>query len=122
MSGWQRLGVVISVLWFVGLPIYVLVDTNRRAIDYQSDCIIIRMRADPPRGSDAERAAALQRIEDVCQELSGHMTWGEMFRFFADNKDMWAILLGPIILLWLVGAIVLGTVRWVRRGFTGAGR
>ena len=82
----------------------------------------LHMRADPPRGSDAERAAALQRIEDVCQELSGHMTWGEMLRFFADNKDMWVILLGPIILLWLVGAIVLDTVRWVPRGFAGPGR
>jgi hypothetical protein len=28
MSGWQRIGVVISVLWLVGLPVYVLIDHN----------------------------------------------------------------------------------------------
>jgi len=49
------------------------------------------------------------------------MTWGGA-SLFADNKDMWGILLVPIILLWLVGGIIIGTVCWVRRGFTGPGK
>src|SRR5262249_57203663 len=39
MSDWQRLGVLISVLWLVGMPIYLMVDTNNTAgVVYQS-CI-----------------------------------------------------------------------------------
>jgi len=26
MSGWQRIGVVISILWLIGVPIYLMVD------------------------------------------------------------------------------------------------
>ena len=39
MSGWQRIGVVISILWLVGLPIFLMIDTNRRANDFYSDCL-----------------------------------------------------------------------------------
>src|SRR5262249_38534965 len=33
LSGWQRIGVVISVLWFVGLPIYILITADQRFPD-----------------------------------------------------------------------------------------
>jgi hypothetical protein len=98
MSGWQRIGVVISVLWLVGLPVYVLIDHNLSG-------------AVPP------------------------MTPLDLIALFATGKGayrggepdpywwiIWIAVLGPIALFWLVGWIVLGTVRWVRRGFTGPGR
>ncbi len=31
---------------------------------------------------------------------------------------LWLMWLGPIALLWIVGGIVIGTTRWVIRGFT----
>ena len=71
LSGWQRIGVVISVLWFVGLPIFALITIDKRLPDMAREPII--------------------------------------FLIF---------LLGPIILLWLVGGIVFGTVRWIVRGLT----
>ena len=39
MKGWPGIGVLISVLWLVGVPIYLMVDTNNTAkVVYQS-CI-----------------------------------------------------------------------------------
>jgi hypothetical protein len=31
---------------------------------------------------------------------------------------LWLMWLGPIALIWIIGAIVIGTTRWVIRGFT----
>jgi hypothetical protein len=31
---------------------------------------------------------------------------------------IWLMWLGPIALLWIVGGTVIGTTRWVMRGFT----
>jgi len=40
MSGWQRIGVVISVLWLVSLPLYVAMDHNSRVRWRNVDCLI----------------------------------------------------------------------------------
>jgi hypothetical protein len=31
MSGWQRLGIVVSILWLVGASIYLMADANETA-------------------------------------------------------------------------------------------
>jgi hypothetical protein len=38
MSGWQWIGVVISVLWLVGLPLYIITTTNNRANTEYLEC------------------------------------------------------------------------------------
>jgi hypothetical protein len=115
MSGWQRIGVVISVLWLVGLPVYVLNDNNQRVYNNVLDCITPEKLAG---------GATFDQVLQRCHAVYGpYLSWGDLARFFRDNVEMsTGFLLGPIILLWLVGWIVLGTVRWVRRGFTGPGR
>jgi hypothetical protein len=99
MSGWQRIGVVVSVLWFVGLPVFFMIAAN-------------------PGVSPADVIALFfgtGKAFECGNPCSPSARWDMMF-------VMWTFLLGPIVLLWLVGWIVLGTVRWVRRGFTGPGR
>ena len=62
MSGWQRIGVVISILWLVGLPIFLMIDTNRRANDFYSDCLGFAYRGitgnTPKQQTDAQIADA----------------------------------------------------------------
>jgi hypothetical protein len=120
MSGWQRIGVVLSVLWLVGLPVYLMNDTNMRAQDQFIDCKM------------AQERGLRWGTEADCKRAAGFMEWADLAQMFrGDPQDiyttyrargMWVFLLGPVVLLWLVGWIVFGTVRWVRRGFTGPGR
>jgi hypothetical protein len=69
MSGWQ--GAVISVLWLIGLPIYLVV-----------------------------RAGSRKTVGNA---------------LIAGNSTLWSMMLGPVVLLWSIGIIVLDTVRWIRR-------
>lgn len=39
LSAWQRIGVVISVLWLVGLPIYLMINHNRHEQEFLSWCV-----------------------------------------------------------------------------------
>jgi hypothetical protein len=117
MSGLQRIGVVISVLWLLGLPVYLLIDMYRSSIQYADllEDVCMATRNSP------EGAQALTECFNKAIAAGGNEFHTLVAHTFKD-VFLWIILLGPIILLWLVGWIVLGTVRWVRRGFTGPGR
>ena len=114
MSGWQRIGVVISVLWLVGLPVYLQWYENERIYNLVLNCIDARLP-----DADSTFDQALQ----FCKGVYGpYVTYGDLARAFRDDRVMLGLLLVPIVLFWTVGGIVLGAVRWVRRGFTGLGR
>jgi len=49
-SGWQRLGVVLSILWAVGAPIYIMTDVNRTAGDVYGMCYSSADKRYGPRG------------------------------------------------------------------------
>jgi hypothetical protein len=119
MSGWQRIGVVISVLWLLGLSIYFVADAYKNSTKYadflENVCMAGRHDSSP------EGKRALDECFSNAIQAGGTEFRAEVAQTFKD-VFLWIILLGPIILLWLVGWIVLGTVRWVRRGFTGACR
>jgi hypothetical protein len=121
MSGWQRIGVVISVLWLVGLPIYLQMHENQRIYNLVMNCIDARLPG------DAAAGATFDQVLQYCTRVYGpYWSWGELVRLFRDDVFVFVwfsgFLLAPIVLFWLVDWIVLSTVRWVRRGFTGPGR
>jgi hypothetical protein len=39
MSGWQRIGVVISVLWMLAVPTYFVIVNNQGAGAYEKVCL-----------------------------------------------------------------------------------
>jgi len=134
MSGWQRIGVVISVLWLVGLPVYTLMAHNREAQGRYVDCIV-GLEQVGRTGGDRDALPGVSN-EQWCGAWHVSISPLDAFGVFVGRS--WATGIGriehtydigvamivwaPIILLWLVGWIVLSTVRWVRRGFTGPGR
>jgi hypothetical protein len=71
--------------------------------------------------SSPEGKRALDECFGNAIQAGGREFRAEVAQTFKDGF-LWIILLGPIALLWLVGWIVLGTVRWVRRGFAGPRR
>ena len=107
MSGWQRIGVVVSVLWLIGVPVYFVTVSGDREMYEQ--CMEQRL----PNMTRQEK-------KDMCWK-SFHPPWKEVGdTLIAGNEDtvaLWSMMLGPIVIFWLVGSIILATVRWIRRGF-----
>lgn len=114
MSGWQRLGVVISILWLLGAPAYFMVDANQSANRVSEMCY---STAFSKSGADLETEKS--RCLAQLAELS--MTPQKLLNlFFAANKDqitLWTFLLVPLAGFWMLGWIVIGTCRWISRGF-----
>ncbi len=123
-SGWQRLGVVISVLWAVGAPIYAMVDTNHRAGENYGHCYSIAYKTYGP-GPTANETR-LQIAEAECRRAldSAAMPPQKLLDVLLGKGSepggaaiLWGIILVPIALLWLIGGTIIGTVRWVATGF-----
>jgi hypothetical protein len=53
VSGWQKIGVLVSILWMVGLPICMMIDSNRRASEFYDMC----RKVESNLGSDLSTAA-----------------------------------------------------------------
>jgi hypothetical protein len=129
MSGWQRIGVLISVLWFVGTPIYLMVDTNNTAGAVYQSCIRSADLAFEPGGFEGDNPGELKTAERRCARSFYNMRMSprKLMRLLLgmegeETPIVWAIILGPIILFWLVGGATFATVRWARRWFASSGK
>jgi hypothetical protein len=102
LSGWQRLGLVLSVAWVIGF-----VGINRVWVT---------------RKAAAAYSYALQTCrahEDVAERLGCSQAADAIFN--SDIKPRWAPLLlaaaWPVPLLWMLGWLAIWAGRWVRQGF-----
>jgi hypothetical protein len=73
LSGWQRIGVVISVLWMVGFPIFLMVDTNRQASEMYQGCLRIAYSEYGPSGYLGDKPVELKATENRCFEPFNRM-------------------------------------------------
>jgi hypothetical protein len=124
MSGWQRISVLISVLWFVWIPIYLMINTNNTAgVVYQS-CIRSADLAFEPGGFEGDNPGELRTAERRCARSfdNSRMSPGKLMRLLLGREGeetltVWTVILVPILLFWLVGTATFATVRWIRRRF-----
>jgi hypothetical protein len=107
MSGWQRIGVVISVLWVLAVPIWIFYAD----LSY-STCV--RPHLNSAEGSPEWRAAQ----EDCLKVHSTVIEPALMLSRMSNLPPFVVTMLVPIALLWIIGGIVIGPVRWVARRFT----
>lgn len=128
MSGWQRIGVLISVLWIVGTPIYLMVDTNNTAEAVYQSCIRSADLAFEPGGFEGDNPGELKVAEQRCARSFYNMRMSprKLMRLLLGREGeetliVWTMILGPIILFWLVGGATFTTVRLVRRWFASSG-
>ena len=127
MSGWQRIGVVISVLWLVSVPLYGAMDYNSRVWRRFSDCVNSNRDSAPVTGLRTAEWCGRRNVSMSLTDTFGVIVGREPLPGIGQIEHRWDVSLAmiiwvPLVLFWLVGWIVLGTVRWVRRGFTGPGR
>ena len=122
MNGWQRIGVLISIVWFVGIPIYLVVNTNNTAAVVYESCIRSADLAFEPGGFEGNNPGELQTAERRCaRSFDGmRMSPGKLMRLLLGRDGdetliVWTIMLVPIAVFWLVGSATLATVRWLRR-------
>jgi hypothetical protein len=99
----HKVGVLLSVLWLIGLPIYAFVDTNHRASKTLDSCMSVVKNIDwclPGAGFVSPR------------EMAHNLVAGDR-----NTVVLWGLMVGPIIIFWLIRRIAFATVRSVRRGF-----
>jgi hypothetical protein len=110
MSGWLRIGVVLSVLWVVGYPIYSFIDETKSNERAYRTCQKIYIQYFPnPDLSSAD-------IHAQCQKTAFELTPPILA-----NENFWILFVAaPLALFWILGGVILWTVRWIRRGFTNA--
>jgi hypothetical protein len=102
LTGWQRLGIVLSVLWFVvaygGYAVYVTRNGISDAKALFDTCW--------NRSADVD----LPRCQPEYQRDVEFLT-------HVNPSTQWDIAIGPIPVFWVLGWLALASVRWVRRGF-----
>jgi hypothetical protein len=122
MSGWQRIGVVISILWLIASPAYLLVTKNQAANKSYAACIESSLMTGTRLRyiGQYDQADAWERhSNDWCLGTAGYMSPVGLAHALLEGSYrsaiLWGVFLGPIALLWLVGSLVIGTFRWRRR-------
>ena len=109
MITWRKIGVVISVLWLIGLPIFVMVDSNRRASQFYAWC----RSTEPHFASDVTP----EQQDEWCSRAAGFMTPTVLVQVLiagnADTFTIWSLMLGPVAVFWLIFGIILAAVRSV---------
>ena len=111
MSGWQRIGVVISVLWLMGFPIVLMMDTNRRTGERYASCLKI---------TDGASRGPARAQEQQCRD--DFNTWtmppATLVSLLLTGKEawlLWTMILAPVVAIWIVGGIVITAVRSIVR-------
>ncbi len=113
---WQKIGVTLSVLWLIALPIFVTVDSNRRAKEFYTWC----RSAESKIASDMSSSGLTETVEqqhEKCWRAARFMTPTVLARTLvagnADTFTLWSLMLGPIAILWLIAGIILAIAQWI---------
>jgi hypothetical protein len=105
MNGWQRIGIVLSVLWVFGAGFYQRKTDMDRAGTMGGWAMSVCERVQTSKGSnDFSRCTG---------------EFERMFNTFAENSwgNVGFVALAPIPIAWLLVYFVVWISRWVRRGF-----
>jgi hypothetical protein len=112
VSGPQKIGALVSVLWLIGLPTYLAVDSNRRASDFYNWCRTLGADVSPERRAEQHEACWRSARFITPSVMAQTLVAGS-----ADTVTLWSLMVGPVVVLWVIGGIGFTTVRWMRREF-----
>jgi hypothetical protein len=111
VSGWQKFGVLVSIVWMIGLPICVMIDSNRRASEFYNMCRKVE--------SNLASAMTTEQQHEACWRSAKFITPTVLAQTLiagnADTATLWFFMLGPVVIFWAIGSIILATVRRLRR-------
>jgi hypothetical protein len=111
LTGWQRLGVVLSVLWAVAGPLWFVSRENTRINNSFESCLAVTHLANS--------IALQEKMADDCSRTASALATSVPQLMADDNgkKILAWVVGGPIVILWLLGWMLIGTTQWVARGF-----
>lgn len=112
MSRLQGIGIVISLFWLVGLPIYLTVDSNRRADEFYNWCQSLGPNISSERTAEQQHETCWRSARFITPKVMAHT----LIAGNVDTVTLWSMMLGPGAILWFIGGIVLATLRLTRRG------
>jgi hypothetical protein len=107
MSGWQRIGVLISILWLIASPTYLLVTKNQAANKSYAACIESSLTTGTHLryiGQNDQADAWERHSKDWCVGGAGYMSPVGLAHSLLEGSYrsaiLWGVFLGPIALLW----------------------
>jgi hypothetical protein len=103
--GWYRIGIVLSVIWFVAFGAYIWSDSVRHNADFYKASLGVCF--------DIQDAAKSK----ICRDEAQKLFYREADELYAGIPIIATIDLATVILGWLVVWICISVIRWVRRGF-----
>jgi hypothetical protein len=126
MSGWRRLGVVLSVLWFVGFGGWLWTSSMRGYQDFYDfelrNCFAMTnmkrdaLRADEPQYD--QKSAKIMSEDKACTDSADESYSRELDKLY--SQEIWVLLAIDVALLalfWLLAWIVVAVGHWVLAGF-----
>lgn len=102
INGWQRVGVVLSILWAIGAAIYV------RSAQVQHADSLFQMKFSACLNEQSANVEACSNKVSLQNAMDVTAYWPDV-AFFA---------FAPVIAGWLVACIALRIFRWVKVGFS----
>jgi hypothetical protein len=122
LNGWQRIGIVLSVTWFIGCmglvvfwEVQSIDDTFSLMLKGCNDTINVfdKMR---PNVTDEEYAAS--RASYVgCQDSARAIYQSSFGALRHERHDLALLNLAAIAFVWLFAWLAIGTTRWIKAGF-----
>jgi hypothetical protein len=123
MSGWNRLFVVIAVLWAMAAPFVLMADTNTPVEQAFMRCgdtayrdygaSDSRIRLEKLREEDSKCLATFSRISLASKPLAAMIGIGDRTL----GLVTWGFIVIPLALLWGISWALSRVVRWVAAGF-----
>jgi hypothetical protein len=112
LNGWQRIGIILSVLWVVGGGLLVrgAVKDEEYNNDWQESMVAQLSAADQA----AVRARDLSKVSDGGLDVMYAAATSVDSRINS-RTAIWTF--GPLLLVWLLVYVVIWLTRWVRAGF-----
>jgi hypothetical protein len=101
LNGWQRIGVVVSILWAIGAAIF----ERKSQVDPVNEQFVIQLQqCSHPIANECFNLAAKQRSELIAWDFSG-------------VSNILFASLGPIVVAWLTAYLAIKAFFWVKAGF-----
>jgi hypothetical protein len=102
LNGWQRIGIVASVVWAIGAAFMVRSEQSDRAIElYSSRHYLCSSEAAPERAQQCRDGVLLEEVMDMT----------------ANWPDVAFVAFAPVAAAWLMAWLSLRVFRWIRAGF-----
>jgi len=125
LGGWQRIGVIISIVWFLGWGAFLWIDAvNQNANLFKVQFgICMQVHDDaigllrPAEKNYRERSEQIESDFKRCKDKAENLFIKQAANNRADIPILLAVDFGSVVIGWLIVWGMVGMARWVRRGF-----